>query len=193
MVIPCQWINTEHDDVIKWKYFPCYWPFVRGIHRSPVNSPHKGKWRGALVFSLICVWINGWINNRQTGDLRRYPAHYDVILMKYEYDEYSWFTSMAPSLFRNRWWLIITWPLGTHLSEIRFKTTTKIESRKYIWKCLQNIGNFCSDPGVVIPLTWLCPLFKAASYNMAVDSAQYPLGHRNRVCEVWALGTFYNA
>ena len=37
----------DHDDVIKWKHFPCYWPFVRGIHRSPVNSPHKGLWRGA--------------------------------------------------------------------------------------------------------------------------------------------------
>ena len=47
-----------HDDVIKWKHFPRYWPFVRGIHRSPVNSPHKGQWRGALMFSLICVWIN---------------------------------------------------------------------------------------------------------------------------------------
>ena len=47
-----------YDNVIKWKYFPCYWPFVRGIHRSPVNSPHKGQWRGALMFSLICVWIN---------------------------------------------------------------------------------------------------------------------------------------
>ena len=40
-----------HDDVIKWKHYPRYWPFVRGIHRSPVNSPHKGQWRGALMFS----------------------------------------------------------------------------------------------------------------------------------------------
>ena len=32
-----------HDDVIKWKHFPRYWPFVRGMHRSPVNSPHKGQ------------------------------------------------------------------------------------------------------------------------------------------------------
>ena len=71
----------RHDDVIKWKYFPCYWPFVRGIHRSPVNSPHKGQWRGALVFSLICVWINGWVNTREAGDLRRYRAHYDVSVM----------------------------------------------------------------------------------------------------------------
>ena len=45
--------------------FPRYWPFVRGIHRSPVNSPHKGQWRGALMSSLICVWINGSVNNRE--------------------------------------------------------------------------------------------------------------------------------
>ena len=72
-----------HDDVIKWKHFPRYWPFVRGIHRSPVNSPHKGQWRGALMFSLICVWINGWVNNREVGDLRLYRAHYGVIVMRH--------------------------------------------------------------------------------------------------------------
>ena len=70
-----------HDDVIKWKNFPRYWPFVRGIHRSPVNSPHKGQWRRALMFSLICARIYGWVNNREAGDLSRHRAHYDVIVM----------------------------------------------------------------------------------------------------------------
>ena len=37
--------------------------------------------RGALMFSLICVWINGWVNNREGGNLRRYRAHYDVAVM----------------------------------------------------------------------------------------------------------------
>ena len=46
--------------------------------RSPVNSPHKGQWRGALMFSLICTRINGWVNNGEAGDFRRYRAHYDV-------------------------------------------------------------------------------------------------------------------
>ena len=69
------------DDVIKWKHFLRYWPFVRGIHRSPVNSPHNGQWRGALMFTLICARINGWVNNRQPGDLRRHRAIYDVIVM----------------------------------------------------------------------------------------------------------------
>ena len=78
--LTCQF-GCDHDDVIKWKHFPRYWPFARGIHRSPVNSPHKGQGRGALKFSLICVWINGWVNNREAGDLRRYRAHYDVIVM----------------------------------------------------------------------------------------------------------------
>ena len=70
-----------HDDVIKWKKFLRYWPFVRGIHRSPVNSPHKGQWHGALMFSLICVWINGWVNHHEAGDMRRYRAHYDGTVM----------------------------------------------------------------------------------------------------------------
>ena len=70
-----------HDDVIKWKHSPRNWPFVRRIHRSPVNSPHKGQWRGALMFPLICVWINDWVNNSEAGDLRRYQAHYDVTVM----------------------------------------------------------------------------------------------------------------
>ena len=74
-----EWIT--HEDVIKWKHFPRNWPFVRGIHRSPVNSPHKGQWRGALMFTLICARINGWVNNREAGDLRRYRPHYDVIVM----------------------------------------------------------------------------------------------------------------
>ena len=50
-----------HKNVIKWKYFPRYWPFVLGIHRLPVNYPHKGQWRVALVFSLIYAWTSGWV------------------------------------------------------------------------------------------------------------------------------------
>ena len=81
VVVP-QWVNvTFHDDVIKWKHFPRYWPFVRGIHRSPVYSPHKGQWRGVFMFSLICARINGWVNNCEAGDLRRNRAHYDVSVM----------------------------------------------------------------------------------------------------------------
>ena len=70
-----------HDGVIRWKYFPRYWLFVRGIHRPPVNFTHKGQWRGALMFYLICAWINGWVNNSEAGDLRRHRTHYCVTVM----------------------------------------------------------------------------------------------------------------
>ena len=71
----------SHDDVIKWKHFPRYWPFVRWIYRASVNSPHKGKRHGALMFSLICAWINSWVNSHEAGDLNRQRAHYDVTAM----------------------------------------------------------------------------------------------------------------
>ena len=49
---------------------------------SPVNSPHKGQWRGALVFSLICAWIHVLVNSREAVDLRRHRAHFDVFVMQ---------------------------------------------------------------------------------------------------------------
>ena len=53
----CQvWGQAVHDDVIKWKRFPRYWPFVWGIHRSPVNSPHKRPvTRSFDVFFDLCL------------------------------------------------------------------------------------------------------------------------------------------
>ena len=50
-------------------------------------SPHKGQWRGALMFSLVCAWINGWVNNRKAGDLRGHRAHYDVTVMYYPWNK----------------------------------------------------------------------------------------------------------
>ena len=52
------------------------------IDQLPVNYPHKGQWRGALIFSLISAWTNGWVNKRDVGDLRRHRAHCDVTVMK---------------------------------------------------------------------------------------------------------------
>ena len=64
---------------------PRYWSFVRGIHRSPVNSSHKGQWCGVLMFSLICSWIDRWVNYCEAGDLRRHRAHYEVTVMRWTY------------------------------------------------------------------------------------------------------------
>ena len=128
-----------HDDDIKWKHFPHYWPFVHGIHWSPINSPHKGEWREALMFSLICAWTNGWVNKRDASQLRCHHAHYDITVMDSDenacqnytrrasimvsislthiWQHRSWLTlakfmaccMMAPSHYLNQCWLHPSW------------------------------------------------------------------------------------
>ena len=60
-------------------WFPSQKPVTQSL--SPVDSSHKGQWRGALMFCSICAWTSGWANNRGVGDLRRHRAHYDVTVM----------------------------------------------------------------------------------------------------------------
>ena len=57
---------------------------LRREFTGPVNSPHKGQWRGALMFSLICARRNDWVNNREAGDLKRHRGHYDVNVMEHQ-------------------------------------------------------------------------------------------------------------
>ena len=87
-----EWV---HGDVIRWNifrvtgplwgfpsvtsWFPSQKPVTQSL--SPVDSSHKGQWRGALMFSSICAWTSGWANNRGVGDLRRHRAHYDVTVI----------------------------------------------------------------------------------------------------------------
>ena len=85
---------TRHRHSIAWwrhqiETFPRYWPFVRGIHRSPVNSPHKGQWRGTLMYSLLPNKTNGWVNDRDAADLWRHCAHYDVTVMYRDQSVYA--------------------------------------------------------------------------------------------------------
>ena len=103
--LPVQWV-MKHDDVIKWKHFLRNWPFVLGILWSSVNSSHKGQWCGALMFSLICAWINTWVNNREAGDLRHHRTHQDVTVLTsskfwpYHFTAYTGYTSK----FLCQWW-----------------------------------------------------------------------------------------
>ena len=93
-----------------------YWPFVRGIHRSPVNSSHKDQWRAALVFSLISAWTNGWIFHifatrektvvcvghscRSSYILPTITVHWNVLTSLVLKPEYSG----KPSQYRCCWW-----------------------------------------------------------------------------------------
>ena len=93
---------VDHDGVIKGKHFPRYWPFMRGIHRSRVNSPHIGQWRGALMFSLPYAWINGWVNNREPGEAPSRPLwhHCNVEVSQMTITCHTWCSTRI--LFRFR-------------------------------------------------------------------------------------------
>ena len=109
-----QWLITPSHYLNPWwrhqmETFSALLAICAGNSPVPVNSPHKGQWRGALMFSLICIWITGWVNNREAGDLRRYRAHYDVTVMMNGELGHRWFRQwlITPSYYLNRIWLII--------------------------------------------------------------------------------------
>ena len=74
-----------------------------GYSPVPVNSPHKGQWRGALMFSLIYAWINDWVNNREAGDLRHQRGHYDVIVMVAMYVHHVASYDLSCGPFHEQW------------------------------------------------------------------------------------------
>ena len=120
--------------------FPLYWTFVRGIHRLPANSPHKCQSRGALMLSLICAWINGWVNNREAGDLRRHRRHCnDAVLIPACAPIIS--ALLAPCAEHlmvkqfdrtDRFFSLTHWSLGTTYFEFLIKYNN-FHSRKWIW------------------------------------------------------------
>ena len=107
----CKKPSILHDDVIKWKHFPYFWPFVRGIHLSSVISPHKGQWCTALMFPLIRTLINSWVNNQDAaGDLRCHRAHYDITVMSY---------------IHKKEWRLCLWNMAVQITE--YKTFFKMK------------------------------------------------------------------
>ena len=161
-------ISLEHDDIIKWNHFPRYWPFVRGIHRYPVNSLHKGQWLRALMFSWICAWINGWVNNGEAGDFRHHRAHYDVIVMKLlscGYHRIHWwqtteicstvnqslqhFTSFLSALHGDirLWNNTATWAswLSETLSDKILSKYISMDAEKPPWELLTHFNPLCDE------------------------------------------------
>ena len=78
-------VGTEHDDVIKWKQFPRYWPFVREIYRLPVNFPHKGQGRGALMF-----FFDLRLNKRLSEHSWSWCLSIDICLSTNHYSDVTW-------------------------------------------------------------------------------------------------------
>ena len=87
MLTPCQWkCPIPKRNKTWWRHqmetFSALLAICAGNSPVPGEFPAQRLW--ALIFSLICVWINDWVSNREAGDLRRYRAHYDVIVMTQE-------------------------------------------------------------------------------------------------------------
>ena len=106
------------------------------------HSPHKGQWRGRLMFSLICAWINGWVNNGEPGDLRRHHSPYDVTVMPYLVDSLPWhygnhIITLSP-VKQLRW----TWANRSH--QLIFPWTRWPPfSRRYFFRWLFVNEKFC--------------------------------------------------
>ena len=83
------------------------------------------QWRWALMFSLICTWINGWANNREVGDLRRHRAHYDVIVMSWILYESIEYKSALIQVMTHKQQEIIQVPLR-HKVSLRADTFPKV-------------------------------------------------------------------
>ena len=102
----------------------------------PVNSPHKGQWRGALMFSLIFAWIKDWVNNREAGDLGCHRGHYDINVMM---------TSMATMWHDPSWNVKL---IFTTFGTLFCYNLTKDKNRfcfyalKFIWWCI-DLFTFC--------------------------------------------------
>ena len=164
---------SHHDDVIRGKNFPRFWPFVRGIHRSPVNSPHKGQWRGALIFSLICGFGKqswGWSFQMPPGSLwrhcnvmysqgnvvatavkKRHHYHYRKCIHRYLINDMH--------IAENAWVPIFTWILQLFI-QLSIVFLTGIETRKQAsydiliyfhskmpfqkWPCFSGVKEFIS-------------------------------------------------
>ena len=89
----------DHE-VTQWNHIPRYRPFVMGIHRSPVDSLHKGPVTRTALFSLVFISTKCWINRRAARDLRRHGAHCHVIVMLFSARQTSGPCPDSPSLYR---------------------------------------------------------------------------------------------
>ena len=126
-----------HDDVIKRKHFQRNWPFVRGIHRWPLDSPHKKPVTRSFDIYFICAWTNSWTNNRDAGDLRRHRTHYDDTLMNLVTTINSYLAKIPPKQ------VVTDLGRGNHVNSgsawcragiiecfVEFKMATKMSPRK---------------------------------------------------------------
>ena len=119
-------IRVVHEDVIKWKHFRVTGPLC-GEFTGPRWIPRTKASNAELwFFSLICVWINSWVNNREADDLRRNPAHYDVIVMVWPSLCWNWNILEVQSQYYNSWF-----PGSLSRQEVKNKNMLSVSWNKF--------------------------------------------------------------
>ena len=117
-VAVCLW---THDGKIPWKCFLYYWPFVRGIHWSAVDSLHKGLICKALMCSLLLALRSCWTNRQSASDLR---CHVELIW----HDEDIWFLTRSVRRFEEEYWMgQVIWRCICLMNIFHFLVTILIE------------------------------------------------------------------
>ena len=87
-IVTGSYSTSRHDDVIKWKHFPRYWPFVRGIHRWPMDSPHKASdaERWCLFYRRLNKWLSkqswGWWFETPSRSLWRHRNGFAIVVVR---------------------------------------------------------------------------------------------------------------
>ena len=121
-------IQCVHDDVINWKRFPRYWPFVWEIHRSPVNSPHKGP----VTHTLMLVRITCYTNSRNDRWFETTWRSCDVIVMSSDYvTDYVGSTRIISMSGNNR--------------KCKYLFKMQYQSRKIFWLNTNVSNDVCQD------------------------------------------------
>ena len=171
-----------YHDVVKWKYFPRYWPFVRGIHRSPVNSPHTEIW--SFLSASPEKKNNGKVNKADAGDLRRHRAHYDVTVMA---QQANYFTTLCYKDTCKKWstiWdvkigqikmVICSWDVSWH--------PWNLLSSRSVWNDLRKVVSCVT---CIIHLAW--------KWYMVWKTDKHWLKNHfysGSVCLSWSLGLLH--
>ena len=131
-----------------WRHFPLCCPFLQGSPWPPVNSHQRSKSRGALMFSLICAWVNSWVNNREAGYLRRHRTYYDVIVMTYFLLTYSvvYISSVPSIIWINASLLRHSWKTSLILKFAQCEVTAiYIVSWHPTWRDINSIMDFTAS------------------------------------------------
>ena len=147
---------------------------------SPVDSPHKDHWRGALMFFFISPWRNGWANNRDADDLRRHRTHYDVTVMR-GFGLYQFLNVPTPGILTVFVWpYVATCPATANQYNIYNIYSTP---RKHKWNgCLLNLrSNTCWINARMLKTRGIIKIIKCdADCEMDTLARSYPVCIRNK-------------